>query len=1477
MKNKKLNYFLLFCLVLLINPVKSQDLVDITKGMNYTGKESRSIGISDNEEGTGDGRGWSANLYLPSEILSGPALTNKDNTLTSVRFMIDKAGMADPAGDVVFKDVKIYLFNYGTSTSFSDKLSHPDLIANNATLVFQGDLTVNVPSTKQYCESHVQFQNSFEYKSGNSLVLYIEKNTKQSTGSFQPRFATMVGVAPALRNKNNWRNGCTDCPAFFGVDEINTQNYMAVKFNDNLTAACAGVLPTCNTTFSYPSPTVCKGTTDPIATKSPLNASGIYTSTTGLSIDPITGTINLTKSTPGTYTVTFEESLTCKPTTTITINETPVISDTSITICSGNNFTIVPSNKIKDIVPANTTYTWTHTNNANVTGISDELVGKTSISAPSLTNTSNSAQDVVYQVTPKAGACAGIPFKLTVTIKNKPDKPIFSGITQPTCNSLGSVPLLNYLAPPAIYNFKPSIGVSINSNGKIAAPSGKYKFVVSQDGCNSDSSDLLIMNDVLGKPVIEGPSSVCVGSEITLKAWTDNAKTTKSTPRATSPWSLNVPGDNDTVSVTLGMDATTTSTIIKGLKVASLSKPAEATIIYTDINGCTSEQSVTVNSIPNVSPITGADSVCAANFTTLSNLTPGGSWSSSDPNIGGVTATGDFQTKQAGEVMVYYTVTSSNGCQAIAQKKMIVKVTQDVIFSHNAYVCAGAILQLSPSVKGGIWTCMQPQFGSVSNSMFFPNVNSASNVVSLKYEQGLYSCFNTIYSDVKIHAVPQILGNSTSICVGDTTTFKDIANRDPLNEKTIWSLTNNTVATIDKNGILNAIKDGGSEVMGKNVFGCTSQSYVKIRPAALFDNATINVCSGVEKSFIPIINNSSSSMNPTFKWSVLNSAAVDGESVMQTLVPAFKQILTNKSGNDQKVNYMLTSSVGTGSDACLINRNLIVMVSSALDIVGPSNIDLGNQVQYTSLNKSDNTLKWSTSNPQVIIVDNSGVVASKEVGSAILFVSNAFGCSAEMNVNVTQNQKIQGLNYVCEGSQITLSGFNTPKTVDPWTSSNTSILTINAVGQVTGLKAGKSQVTYYSDQGAKDTLTIVVKATPFVNTITDYSICPGYFSDSIKFNGTPGASFEWKNTNVTSGILPSGLNRIYPFKAINDGSSPINSQISVTPRLGECFGTTKTFNISVRFNPKLVLNQVDTLVCHGGNVNFKTEITPLVDSPTYTWYVNGTKVEANTSVYSSKTLKSKDNITVNVNGKDFCTSTANLSVRMDSLRLRMQVPSMLYVKAPAINLEGYPVGGTFSGKGIVNNRLDPSISGVGNKLITYSFKNTNNCVGQMTQNVMIYDTVSNNCQSITYDTVTITNNVTKYDTVIVKKNVYDTITITNNVTKYDTVKVTVSDTVSILKVKFKLTTGIKANQETTMRVYPNPTSDILRIEVADEKAMAGYAYKIIDAVGKVVYNQPVKAAVTEIPLKTLGALGAYFLEVLDENFKIVVTKKIILE
>ena len=264
-----------------------------------------------------------------------------------------------------------------------------------------------------------------------------------------------------------------------------------------------------------------------------------------------------------------------------------------------------------------------------------------------------------------------------------------------------------------------------------------------------------------------------------------------------------------------------------------------------------------------------------------------------------------------------------------------------------------------------------------------------------------------------------------------------------------------------------------------------------------------------------------------------------------------------------------------------------------------------------------------------------------------------------------------------------------------------------------------------------------------------------------------------------------------------------------------------------------------------------------------------------------------------------------------------------YTTTSPIKLEATPDNGTFSGAAIEGGSFNPAKAKLGRNAIKYAFTSKEGCSFTNTFSVVVSDTTGSICKKYdtitvtnnitkydtlvvnvnktiydtvkvnTYDTITVTNNVTKYDTVIVPKTVtkydtvlvnkYDTITITNNVTKYDTVLVnkydtiTVTDTVSILKIKFKLTTGIQANQLASMSVYPNPTSDVLHIEIGDAKALEGYRYRILDALGKEVYNELVKNTLTEIPLKTLGAAGMYQLEVLDANKTSIQTNKIVLQ
>ena len=59
--------------------------------------------------------------------------------------------------------------------------------------------------------------------------------------------------------------------------------------------------------------------------------------------------------------------------------------------------------------------------------------------------------------------------------------------------------------------------------------------------------------------------------------------------------------------------------------------------------------------------------------------------------------------------------------------------------------------------------------------------------------------------------------------------------------------------------------------------------------------------------------------------------------------------------------------------------------------------------------------------------------------------------------------------------------------------------------------------------------------------------------------------------------------------------------------------------------------------------------------------------------------------------------------------------------------------------------------------------------------------------------------------------------------------------------------------------------------------MNGYHYKMIDALGKTVYNELVSATKTEISLKAFGKAGVYILHVVDANNTSIETRQIVLE
>jgi len=144
----------------------------------------------------------------------------------------------------------------------------------------------------------------------------------------------------------------------------------------------------------------------------------------------------------------------------------PTIANTTASTCSGTGFTVTPANGA-DIVPSNTTYSWTYVDNTNITG---EATGTAqSAISQTLTNTTINAEQVVYTVTPTAGSCTGSTFTVTATIN---PTPVVQNTTATICSGTA-------------FTVAPS-----NGNGNVVPAGTQYTWTVSTNANISGASDV---------------------------------------------------------------------------------------------------------------------------------------------------------------------------------------------------------------------------------------------------------------------------------------------------------------------------------------------------------------------------------------------------------------------------------------------------------------------------------------------------------------------------------------------------------------------------------------------------------------------------------------------------------------------------------------------------------------------------------------------------------------------------------------------------------------------------------------------------------------------------------------------------------------------------------------------------------------------------------------------------------------------------
>ncbi len=211
---------------------------------------------------------------------------------------------------------------------------------------------------------------------------------------------------------------------------------------------------------------------------------------------------------------------------------------------------------------------------------------------------------------------------------------------------------------------------------------------------------------------ISGVSSFCVGTTTTFSDATPGGIWTSSYPS----------------SVTIGSLTGVATGVSTGWSY----------ITYTIPTGCNISTSVTVvSTAPPIDTVAGSSTVCLGSTTTLTDGTPGGTWSSSDPSIATVSSTGVVTGISSGSFYISYTIPASCGSSLAYRHMNCTSTTYPGYIYGSSSISVGSTTTYYESVPGGIWSSSNPSVVTIGSATgLVTGVSLGSAVISYEVPTG---------------------------------------------------------------------------------------------------------------------------------------------------------------------------------------------------------------------------------------------------------------------------------------------------------------------------------------------------------------------------------------------------------------------------------------------------------------------------------------------------------------------------------------------------------------------------------------------------------------------------------------------------------------------------------------------------------------------------------------------------------------------
>ena len=498
------------------------------------------------------------------------------------------------------------------------------------------------------------------------------------------------------------------------------------------------------------------------------------------------------------------------------------------------------------------------------------------------------------------------------------------------------------------------------------------------------------------------------------------------------------------------------------------------TISYSVTNSCATSVVTYVVTVNSIYPITGNLGICSGNSTVLSDVTTGGTWSSSNTSVATIGSTSGVVTGvAAGTALISY-ITASGSTTAVVN---VNAAPTDMPITGTMTGCVGSTINLSDATTGGEWFCSNNTIATINSSGVVTCIDSG--IVSINYILFNGCGVSEQFAQVIVQSHSPING-STNICTAASVNLTDA------NTGGTWSSSNTAVGTIGSaSGHLTGIT-GGTTVITYTV------------PSGCGTTATVNVTAHPTTS--PITGPTSVAIGSTIPLTDLISGGTWSSKFTSIATVNSSGTVTGVALGTDVISYSVSNSCFTN----VVTYSVTVSNITVAPITGTMAVCSGSTTMLTDATASGT---WSSSNTSVATVGTSGIVTGTGVGTAIITYSVS---TNSVTATVTVNQApavIGGTGSVCAGATISL----TDATVGGVWSCASGNATIGVTGIVTGVTAGTAMISY-NLTGCVTAATITINTTPStIQGVT--SECAG--TTITVSDATTGGTWSSSNANVT--------------------------------------------------------------------------------------------------------------------------------------------------------------------------------------------------------------------------------------------------------------------------------------------------------------------------------------------------------------------------